>query len=332
MSIKRTHGSDPDFQLLISHLDRELWDELKEDQATYDQYNKVPDIKTVIVIYSNNTPVASGCFKKFDDDTAEIKRMFVEKEFRGKGISKTVLSELEKWANESGFTNTVLETSIRFKTAWSLYENAGYKIIPNYGQYKDLEESVCMKKPLSPKGGLKPQTSFVNSDSMDEIEAYRKFLNPPLGDRGYFNFEEDFVEENIRCIPMIVRFKMDTAGIKLKLSEWSKFNVEERIELALKNCNSEEEAKQYNDYLAGLIKKYTSKEATALTVNQNPEWADVAKVPELLQEKIKKFDYNIREDQWKGLTNLQRFALIKLSREGHESKNLPKALKEFALV
>ena len=309
LSIKRTHGSDPDFQLLISHLDHELWVELKDDQATYDQFNKVPDIKTAIVVYSQAIPVASGCFKKFDDDTVEIKRMFVEKEFRGKGISKLVLNELEKWANESGFTNAVLETSKHFKAARSLYENAGYKIISNYGQYKDLPDSICMKKELIPPSEFK---------GLPGIE--------------YFNFEEDFVEENIRCIPMIVRFKMDSAGIKLKLSEWSKFNGKERIELALKNCNSEEDAKQYNDYLAGLIKKYTSKEATPLTVNDKPEWTDVANVPELLQEKIKKFNYAIREEQWRGLTNLQRFALIKLSREGHESKNLPKALKEFALI
>jgi len=309
LSIKRTHGSDPDFQLLITHLDHELWVELKDDQATYDQFNKVPDIKTAIVVYNNTMPVAIGCFKKFDDDTVEIKRMFVEKEFRGKGISKTVLNELEKWANESGFTNAVLETSQYFKAARSLYENAGYKIVPNYGQYKDLPDSVCMKKRLIGPSEFK---------GLQGIE--------------YFNFEEDFVEENVRCIPMIVRFKMDTTGIKLKLSEWSKFNVEERIELALKNCNSELEAKQYNEYLGGLIKKYTSKEPTALTVSQNPEWADVAKIPELLQEKIKTFNYVIREEQWKGLTNLQRFSLIKLSRGGHESKNLPKALKEFALI
>jgi len=309
LSIKRTHGSDPDFQLLITHLDHELWVELKDDQATYDQYNKVPDIKTAIVVYNNTMPIAIGCFKKFDADTVEIKRMFVEKECRGKGISKLVLNDLEKWANESGFTNAVLETSKHFKAARSLYEKAGYVIVPNYGQYKDLPDSVCMKKELIGPSEFK---------GLEGIE--------------YFNFEEDFVEENIRCIPMIVRFKMDAAGIKLKLSEWSKFNVQERIELALKNCNSEEESKKYNEYLAGLIKKYTSKEATSLSVNENPEWADKTKVPELLQEKIKKFNYAIKEDQWKELTNLQRFALIKLSREGHESKNLPKALREFALI
>ena len=59
----------------------------------------------------------------------------------------------------------------------------------------------------------------------------------------YFDFEEDFVEKNIRCIPMIVRFKMDKAGIKLKLTEWSKFSVEERIELSKRPCDSEEESK-----------------------------------------------------------------------------------------
>ena len=44
-TIKRTTANDKDFQWLIKQLDNELWNELKEDQATYDQYNKVPDIK-----------------------------------------------------------------------------------------------------------------------------------------------------------------------------------------------------------------------------------------------------------------------------------------------
>lgn len=146
----------------------------------------------------------------------------------GKGISKLVLRELEVWANELGYNFAVLETGIQYKAARTLYQTSGYRIIPNYGQYKDLEESVCMKKELIRPSEFKGLTGIE-----------------------YFNFEEDLVEENIRCIPMIVRFKMDAAGIKLKLSEWSKFNMEERIELALKNCNSDEEAKQYNDYLAG---------------------------------------------------------------------------------
>ena len=148
LTIKRTNSNDADFQQLIRQLDNELWDELKEDQAKYDQYNKVPDLNTVIVVYAGDRSVAIGCFKKYSHDTVEIKRMFVKKGYRGKGISKLVLKELENWALESGFQNAILETSVHFKTACNLYMKAGYAIIENYDQYKGIDESVCMKKNL----------------------------------------------------------------------------------------------------------------------------------------------------------------------------------------
>jgi GNAT superfamily N-acetyltransferase len=147
--IKRTTAGDPDFQKLILQLDHELWNELEEDQATYDQYNKVPDIKTALLLYVNNEPVACGCFKEYDTATAEIKRMFVQKEFRGQGLSRKVLHELEQWAMEKTYHHAVLETSIHFETARRLYQTSGYAIIPNYPPYEGLPESVCMKKELN---------------------------------------------------------------------------------------------------------------------------------------------------------------------------------------
>lgn len=148
----------------------------------------------------------------------------------------------------------------------------------------------------------------------------------------YFGFEEDFIEENVRCIPMIVRFKMDAAGIKLKLSEWSKFKREERIELAVKPCSTLEEATLYNNYLTTLIKKRTNAEATVLPINNEPAWANLEEIPSLLQEKAKEFNWEITKQQWKRLTNLKRFALTKLYRPGHENKNFPKAMKEFGII
>ncbi len=145
---KRTNSNNADFGKLINHLDHELWNELKEDQGTYDQYNKVPDLPTVVLIYADEVAIACGCFKPFDDHTVEIKRMFVEKDFRGKGISRMVLNELEKWAREIGYQFAILETSIHFTVARTLYGQSGYKIIENYAQYAGLEESVCMKKEL----------------------------------------------------------------------------------------------------------------------------------------------------------------------------------------
>jgi hypothetical protein len=171
-----------------------------------------------------------------------------------------------------------------------------------------------------------------NMDADNEVDAYRKFLNPPSGDRGYFNFEEDFIEENVRCIPMIVRFKMDAAGIKLKLAEWSKFRVDERIALAIKAAATKEEAAAYNHYLSALIKKYTNADATTLTVEAQPAWSVLHSIPQMLQEKAKECGWEISITQWQQLTNLHRFALLKLCRPGHENKNFPTAMKEFGLI
>ncbi len=332
--IKRTTSNDKDFQWLIQQLDKELWDELHEDQATYDQYNKVPDIDTAVVVYINNQAAASGCFKKYDGDTVEIKRMFVIKGCRGKGLAKIVLNELENWAMEEGFKFALLETSIHFIPATSLYKNAGYKIIANYDQYAELEESVCMKKPLSPTAGGEPQSNdaLESSAIINETALYHKFLNPPSGDRGYFYFEEDFIEENVRCIPMMVRFKMDAAGIKLKLAEWSKFKTDERVELALMPASTNEEAEAYNIYLTKLIEKYTGNKATKMAIVAKPDWANLQNIPAMLQEKANEFDLIITRAQWKALSNLQRFILLKLCRPGHENKNFPKAIKEFKLL
>jgi putative acetyltransferase len=147
-NVIRTTTANADFIKLVDKLDNELWNELNEDQSLYDQYNKVPDIKTAIIIYNDKKPVAIGCYKEYNNDTIEIKRMYVDKAHRGKGLSKLVLNELEKWAIENGFEYSILETSIHFDVAQNLYFKAGYVIIPSYDHYEGLEESVCMKKKL----------------------------------------------------------------------------------------------------------------------------------------------------------------------------------------
>lgn len=148
----------------------------------------------------------------------------------------------------------------------------------------------------------------------------------------YFDFEEDFIEEGLRCIPMVVRCKLDKAGIKLKIAEWVKFKTAEKIELALMQCEKEEEIKQYHENVTKLIQSYTGKAGTQLSVDQNPAWADTKKIPEELQKTAKEFIKEITLEQWQSLTSLQRFALLKLCRPGHENKNFPKAIKEFNLA
>ena len=148
----------------------------------------------------------------------------------------------------------------------------------------------------------------------------------------YFKFEEDFVEDNVRCIPMIVRFKLDACGIKLKLAEWSRFSANERMALAHLPCEATFEIASYRKYLQQLIKSATNDNATDLKVDNNPQWAQLGEVPSLLMEKLKELNLSLSLAQWKGLSTLERFALLKLSSSGHENKNFPKAMREFNLA
>ena len=90
-----------------------------------------------------------GAFKEYQPKVAEIKRMFVLPEARGKGIAVAILNELEAWAAAAGYESTILETSVKLKSAIALYKKSGYQTIENYGQYIGVESSVCMKKSIS---------------------------------------------------------------------------------------------------------------------------------------------------------------------------------------
>ena len=146
-TVKRTDCNDPDFRKLIHLLDNELRSRNGESvQEFFDQYNIIRDIDTVVLVYCDGMAVGCGCFKKFDINSAEIKRMYVMPGKRGQGIAVLILNELEAWAKELHYSNLVLETGTRLSEAVSLYKKYGFAVIENWGQYIGVKESVCMGK------------------------------------------------------------------------------------------------------------------------------------------------------------------------------------------
>ncbi len=119
-----------------------------DEHAFYATYNKIDTLSEVFVAYRDERAVGCGAFKKYSEQTAEIKRMYVLPEYRGQGIAGEVLRELEKWAADSGFSEAILETGKKQPEAIRLYQKSGYAVIPNYGQYQGVENSVCMSKRL----------------------------------------------------------------------------------------------------------------------------------------------------------------------------------------
>ena len=151
MSIKiiRTDSNHPSFIQLVGLLNQELNKRYGAIQSEYDQYNIFDDPVEVVLAEFNAEVVGCGAFRKMDNTNwAEIKRMFVKPEFRGKGISKAIVKALEEWTSELKFEACVLETGKRLHEALNLYQKLGYQQIENYGPYKDLPHSICMKKNL----------------------------------------------------------------------------------------------------------------------------------------------------------------------------------------
>jgi hypothetical protein len=131
---------------------------------------------------------------------------------------------------------------------------------------------------------------------------------------------------------MIVRFKLDTCGIKLKLAEWSRMSSIEKENLANFPCEMPGEIQEYRSYLEHVIYNSTGNNATNLPVVENPVWVRVDEIPYTITEKLREFNWSLSVQQWKSLSDLQRFALLKLSYPGHENKNFPKAMEEFGLT
>ncbi len=119
MRFEYTDGSNKDFIELCRGLD-EFLNEIaggEENRAEYIQYNKLDDIHDVVIAYDNGNPVGCAAFKEYDGRNAEVKRVFVKKEYRGLGTSKKLMKMLEERAREKGFKYFILENGEPLKAA-----------------------------------------------------------------------------------------------------------------------------------------------------------------------------------------------------------------------
>ncbi|MBW4519005.1 MAG: nitrate reductase associated protein [Scytolyngbya sp. HA4215-MV1] len=147
----------------------------------------------------------------------------------------------------------------------------------------------------------------------------------------FFQFEADFVE-SLRCIPMQVRYKLDTCGVKLKLAQWNRFSQTDCQALVDRPCETATDMQAYRQFLQELVAHYTGSPASELAIDPHPAWTDRQTIPDSVQTKAAEVNVTLLLPQWAALSPLQRFALIKLSRSGHENNNFLPALQEFGLL
>ena len=147
-TIQRTNSDNIDFKNLVKLLDKDLQIRDGDEHSFYAQFNTIDTIKHVVVSFLEKEAIGCGAFRQYEPKKVEIKRMFVHPKYRDRAVATTILNELEKWAAELNYIEALLETGKKQPEAISLYKKNGYEIIPSYGQYLNVENSVCMMKKL----------------------------------------------------------------------------------------------------------------------------------------------------------------------------------------
>ena len=144
----RTVAHDPDFLFLVAALDKDLRIRNGEEDAFYASFNKPDASMLVVLAYTGSQVVGCGALKPYSGQAMEVKRMYVLPTMRGQGIASRILKALEHWCWGLGFSSCILETGKKQPEAIALYTKGGYSVIPNYGQYQGVENSVCFGKEL----------------------------------------------------------------------------------------------------------------------------------------------------------------------------------------
>jgi hypothetical protein len=156
--------------------------------------------------------------------------------------------------------------------------------------------------------------------------------SPSPGDRHRrcFAFEADFVND-LRCLPMAVRRKLDLAGVKLKLDQWHGLEPAEREEL-LGWPDDGVAIAELRRWLVERSAALPGGPARTMEPATAAAWQQADQPPTELLASCTQLGLTLPPQGWAELEELQRFALVKLSHPGHEHRNLPRALQEFGLL
>ena len=144
-----------------------------------------------------------------------------------------------------------------------------------------------------------------------------------------FEFEDEFIGD-LRCIPLCVRRKLDLIGLKLKLQHWQELSHKEKRKIV---CCSDsiEELDALKSYLIDKTSNSPIGQAKEILISKDEPWLLSDKVPKSIDVEANKYKFQISQRIWSNLSELERFALCKLARPGHEHRNLIKAFKEILM-
>ena len=141
-----TDEKDERFLKLVEELDYGYYKLIGDELKKYEQYNEFNDPHFVILLLESEQAIACASYRTCGNDSVEFKRVYVKKEYRKRGIAFCLIRKLEEKVIENGFRDSYIVTGKNNFAAIGLYEKLDYEKIAKFGQFKDDETVICMKK------------------------------------------------------------------------------------------------------------------------------------------------------------------------------------------
>ena len=166
ITLQQMPYNHPDFIHLCDELDRFLNQAIggEAKREKYKKYNHLNTMDYVVIAYDGQQAAGCAALRKYSETEIEVKRVFVREPYRGQNIGGRMLAHLIEHAQEMGYKFMLLETGAFLDASVRLYKRCGFEQIENYGDYKDMAESLCMGRKVC--GDHKPLTATNEKDSL----------------------------------------------------------------------------------------------------------------------------------------------------------------------
>lgn len=149
MEIRFVDADNADFLALVQQLDEYYFEVVGEVHRRYAKYNDPHLLNARVVAYQDGKAAGCGAWKKIDNQTAEIKRIFVAPDCRRQGVASALIRALEQDVAAHGYTRAILETARTTDDSAALYHKLGYREIAYYGSPAGAENCRCFEKMLT---------------------------------------------------------------------------------------------------------------------------------------------------------------------------------------
>lgn len=145
-----TNGMHEDFQRFYL-ITENYYSEIvggEEHRKSFIPFNISDAIHDVIIAYMDGIAIGCAGLKKYSESDTEVKRVWVEPEYRGNHIASDLMKRIESKAKEQGYQRTILQTREIMTDAVGLYKKLGYYQISNYPPYDEMDGAICFAKEL----------------------------------------------------------------------------------------------------------------------------------------------------------------------------------------